>query len=164
MKAIIITVLFLFTGNAMAQCDKSIHVTEIPYAKNSSYFPSKYAKQLDKLVKESTEKPGYLLLEFQVLKQQDEDGRKYDMWLANRRIDRIKEYLHNANYSAPIISRILTASSEEVRDVSIHWCDTENNAEKLSENTLEKQIEKADDTQHNQPSDIRLDEINSGSR
>ncbi len=141
MKAIIVSALLLFTGNAIAQCEQSKHLTEIPYAKNSSYFPSKYAKQLDKLVEETTEKTGYLLLEFQVLKhQQDDDGRKYDMWLANRRIGRIKEYLNNSDYSAPIISRILTASTEEVRDVTIHWCDTDEPAEIITENSAPSDI------------------------
>ena len=123
MKAIISIICLLFAGSAIAECEQNIHLTEIPYAKNSSYFPSKYAKQLDELIESTSNKPGYLLLEFQILKlQASDDARKYNMWLANRRIDRIKEYLTNSHYSAPVISRILTASTEDLRDVSISWC------------------------------------------
>lgn len=123
MKAIISITCLLFAGSAIAECESNIHLTEIPYAKNSSYFPSKYAKQLDELIETTSNKPGYLLLEFQILKQQvNDDARKYNMWLANRRINRIKEYLTNSHYSAPVISRILTASNEDIRDVSVSWC------------------------------------------
>ncbi|MPY23620.1 OmpA family protein [Shewanella psychropiezotolerans] len=123
MKAIISIICLLFAGSAIAECKQYIHLTEIPYAKNSSYFPSKYAKQLDELIESTSSKPGYLLLEFQILKHQaSDDNRKYNMWLANRRIDRIKQYLTNSHYPAPVISRILTASNEDLRDVSITWC------------------------------------------
>lgn len=126
MKAIISLFIILFTSGALAHCDINTHITEIPYAKNSSYFPSQYTKQLDELIETSADKPGYLLLEFQIQEQlQDKNVRKYNMWLANRRIDRIKEYLTKSSYSAPIISRILTASSEELRDVNISWCHNE---------------------------------------
>ncbi|AQS40002.1 OmpA family [Shewanella psychrophila] len=134
MKAIISIICLLFAGSAIAECEQNTHLTEIPYAKNSSYFPSKYAKQLDELIKNTSDKSGYLLLEFQILKHQsNDDARKYNMWLANRRIDRIKEYLTNSHYSAPVISRILTASNEDLRDVSISWC---NGAQSSSAATL----------------------------
>ncbi|BAJ03549.1 OmpA family protein [Shewanella violacea] len=124
MKAIISIICLLFAGSAIAQCEQNIHITDIPYAKNSSYFPSQYTKQLDKLIENASDNPGYLVLEFQILKHpKSDDARKYNMWLAKRRIDRIKEYLTHAHYPAPIISRILTASNKDIRYVSISWCD-----------------------------------------
>lgn len=140
MKTIILLWSLLFTGGAIAQCGGNTHLADIPYAKNSSYFPGQYTKQLDELIENTAEKSGYLLLEFQILEQKnDNDARKYNMWLANRRIDRIKEYLTQSSYPVPIISRILTASNEELRDVNISWCDvpSQSNDEKLAATAVE---------------------------
>ncbi|MCJ8301609.1 hypothetical protein [Shewanella sp.] len=141
MKAIISITCLLFAGSAIAECEPNIHITEIPYAKNSSYFPSKYAKQLDELIESTSNKPGYLLLEFQILKlQASDDARKYNMWLANRRIDRIKEYLTNSHYPAPVISRILTASNEDLRDVSVSWCNGAQSSSAIALTAADKQL------------------------
>ncbi|MEZ9821259.1 hypothetical protein AB4238_11675 [Shewanella sp. 10N.286.45.A1] len=126
MRFITVTWLILISLTAtsvMAQCNQKVHITDIPYAKNSSYFSSKYGSELDELIAHPPNQSGYLLLEFKVNKiQPSEDVRQYNKWLANRRVDRIRTYLNESQYSAPIISRILTASTNTDRSVAIHWC------------------------------------------
>ncbi|MCL1057547.1 hypothetical protein L2729_05985 [Shewanella gelidimarina] len=118
----------LTAANVMAQCVEKIHITDIPYAKNSSYFSTEYSVQLDDIMAHYQSQSGYLLLEFKLNKvQRNEDVKHYNKWLANRRVVRIRTYLNNAAYPAPIISRILTASSEPERSVAIIWCDTQVN-------------------------------------
>ncbi|MEZ9198104.1 hypothetical protein [Shewanella sp. 10N.286.54.B9] len=113
----------LTATSVMAQCNQKVHITDIAYAKNSSYFSSKYSSELDELIAHPPKQAGYLLLEFKVSKiQPSEDVRHYNKWLANRRVDRIRTYLNESKYSAPIISRILTASTNTDRSVAIHWC------------------------------------------
>ncbi|ACJ30970.1 Conserved hypothetical protein [Shewanella piezotolerans WP3] len=113
-----------FTATSvMAQCNQKVHITDIAYAKNSSYFSSKYGSELDDLIAHPSKQAGYLLLEFKVNNiQPSEDVRHYNKWLANRRIERIRTYLNESEYSAPIISKILTASTDTDRSVAIHWC------------------------------------------
>ncbi|QQX81028.1 hypothetical protein JK628_03920 [Shewanella sp. KX20019] len=118
--------LILTTTNVMAKCANKTHITDIPYAKNSSYFSNKYSTRLDDIVTHYQSQSGYLLLEFKVNKvQRSEDVRHYNKWLASRRVERIRNYFNQASYSAPIISRILTASNETDRSVAVHWCDTQ---------------------------------------
>lgn len=122
----------LAVSTATANCSNQTHITDVAYAVNSSYFGNKYSAQLDELMSQYQAESGYLLLEFKVTKQQaSEDQRQYNKWLANRRVDRIRTYLNQASYSAPIISRILTASIEDDRTVSILWCDTQANDAEL---------------------------------
>lgn len=112
--------------NVMAKCNNKTHITDIPYAKNSSYFSNEYSTQLDDIMVHYQSQSGYLLLEFKVNKvQRSEDVRHYNKWLASRRVDRIRTYFNEAAYPAPIISRILTASNETERSVAILWCDTQ---------------------------------------
>ena len=115
-----------FTATSvMAQCNQKVHITDIAYAKNSSYFSSKYSSELDELVAHPPKQPGYLMLEFKVNKiQPSEDIRHYNKWLASRRVERVRTYLNQSDYSAPIISRVLTASNSTSRSVAIHWCET----------------------------------------
>ncbi len=122
MKAEIAVLFLMCTWNVSAQCDNNIYLTSIPYAKNSSYFPSEYSNELDSVLEQTSNNKGYLLLEFQVTEQADEKSKKYNMWLADRRINRVKEYLTTSSYSSPIVSKILTASTHDRRDVSISWC------------------------------------------
>jgi hypothetical protein len=118
----------LTAANVMAQCGEKTHITDIPYAKNSSYFSSEYSVQLDDIMAHYQSQSGYLLLEFKVNKvQRNEEVRHYSKWLASKRVDRIRTYLNNAAYPAPIISRILTASNQPERSVAIIWCDTQVN-------------------------------------
>ena len=115
--------LLLLSVNAMAQCDNASHVFDIPYAKNSSYFAGQYAIKLDSFTQAATSNQGYLLLEFKVNpKQLSTEAQQYNKWLAERRIERIKNYLNKADYSAPVITRILTASTNVDRSVSLTWC------------------------------------------
>lgn len=122
-----ITLLLLsfLAGHAIAQCDEPRHMADIPYPQNSSYFNSQYISQLQAILQAPTDSDGYLLLEFPVTKvQKDETTRQYNMWLAEKRLTRIKQFLTNADYPHPVITRILTASTEELRQVSINWCAT----------------------------------------
>jgi len=146
MKAEIAVLFLICTWNVAAQCDNNIYLTTIPYAKNSSYFPSEYSKKLDSVLEQTSDNKGYLLLEFQVTEQVDDKSKKYNMWLAGRRINRVKEYLTKLSYPSPIVSKILTASTHDKRDVSISWCNTseepsstaiaENGKNKVSESNV----------------------------
>ncbi|MGS0680252.1 hypothetical protein ACVBIL_03720 [Shewanella sp. 125m-7] len=119
----IAAVCLLFAGGAIAQCDNQTHIVDIPYAKNSSYFAGQYASQLDELSKSAQADAGYLLLEFKVSqKQASEEARRYNKWLAERRIERVRTHLNNADYPAPVITRILTASTDIDRSVVVVWC------------------------------------------
>jgi outer membrane protein OmpA-like peptidoglycan-associated protein len=123
MRVIIAALAVLITGNAVAQCDSSVHMFNIPYVKNSSYFPSAYSTRLDEISEEHKSKNGYLLLEFQVQKNQKSDElRAYNLWLAERRIHRVKSYLTESSFPAPIVTRILTAGMDKRRDISVTWC------------------------------------------
>ncbi|WP_299797431.1 hypothetical protein [uncultured Shewanella sp.] len=122
MKAGIAVLFLICAWNVSAQCDNNIYLTSIPYAKNSSYFPAKYSKELDTVLDQTSASEGYLLLEFQVTQQVDVESRKYNMWLAGRRINRVKTYLNSLSFPSPIVSKILTAGTQERRDVSISWC------------------------------------------
>lgn len=123
MRVILTIISILAAGSATAQCNPSIHMFDIPYAKNSSYFPSSYSTQLDAISSEHKDQSGYLLLEFQMLKMQVGDElRAYNLWLAQRRIDRVKTYLSDSNFAAPVVTRILTAGLTKRRDISVSWC------------------------------------------
>ncbi|WP_299801641.1 hypothetical protein [uncultured Shewanella sp.] len=122
----IVAVCLLFAGSAVAQCDNKTHIVDVPYAKNSSYFAGQYASLLDKLALDTQAGTGYLLLEFSVSQNQStEEKRKYNKWLAERRIERVKNQLNKANFSVPVITRILTASNDITRSVSVAWCPDE---------------------------------------
>ncbi|GIU07070.1 MULTISPECIES: hypothetical protein [unclassified Shewanella] len=119
-------VCLLFAGSAVAQCDNKTHIVDIPYAKNSSYFEGHYGSLLDKLAKDTQAGTGYLLLQFDVSQNQSsEEKRQYNKWLAERRIERVKNQLNKANFSVPVITRILTASNDITRSVSVTWCPDE---------------------------------------
>ncbi|WP_335902659.1 hypothetical protein [Shewanella algae] len=134
MRALILGLL-LFTGATQATCEKSVLLGNVDYAKNSSYFSTQDSLQLDKIVADNSDNSsGYLLLEFNMDKSiGDEDLQKYNMWLANRRIERVKEYLTAAHFSHPIVTRIRTATHKNNREVSLHWC---NNQQMMA--TIEK--------------------------
>ncbi|WP_394391737.1 hypothetical protein [Shewanella woodyi] len=123
MRVITTILLLLIAGSATAQCDSSIHMFNIPYEKNSSYFPSAYSSKLDAISEDRKGEDGYLLLEFQVQeKQRSDELRTYNLWLAQRRIDRVKSYLTDAHFAAPVVTRILTAGVDKRRDISVSWC------------------------------------------
>ncbi|WP_394201162.1 hypothetical protein [Shewanella waksmanii] len=130
----------LVAGSAVAQCQQPLHMADIPYPKNSSYFNSQYNAQLEAIIGAEHPSEGYLLLEFPVTKQQkDEQSRQYNMWLAGKRLTRIKQFLTNAEYPFPVITRILTASTEELRQVSISWCATETSPQ-LAQSSSQPQL------------------------
>ena len=123
----VLLALALLSPQAFSHCDSATLVGSVEYANNSSYFSSNAAKMLDKLAKHYSEtastQSGYLLLEFHVNREQESAKiRDYNLWLAQRRIERVKTYLTTANYGAPMISRILTASNEDSREVTLSWC------------------------------------------
>lgn len=138
---VILTIVSIFAvGGATAQCNPSIHMFDIPYAKNSSYFSSSYSTQLNAIGKERKEQSGYLLLEFQVQKEQVSDElRTYNLWLAQRRIDRVKTYLSDSNFVAPVVTRILTAGLTKRRDMSVSWCPLSASPEATSVRLAESQ-------------------------
>lgn len=124
---LVAAVCLLFATSAMAQCDNNTHIIDIVYPKNSSYFDSEYGSKLERLTSNTVQGSGYLLLEFKVNQTQStKEAREYNKWLAQRRIDRVKTYLNNAAYPAPVITRLLTASTEKNRSLSVIWCNDEN--------------------------------------
>lgn len=125
-QQLIVMVLFLFTVQANAHCPQNTNFGDIPFEKNSSYFANKHTKQLQQLIEKTQSDKGYLLLEFPVYKgQTDKKLRQYDMWLAHRRIERVRSYLSQSDYNQPVVTRILTASNTDSRTLSIHWCQLE---------------------------------------
>ncbi|QYK02096.1 hypothetical protein [Shewanella psychrotolerans] len=125
-RQLIVVVPFLFPLQASAYCPQNINFGDIPFEKNSSYFANKHTKQLQQLIEKTQSDNGYLLLEFPVFKgQTDKKLRQYDMWLANRRIERVRNYLSQSDYNQPVVTRILTASNTDSRTLSIHWCQPE---------------------------------------
>ena len=122
----------LFSGSVLAQCHNQNHIFDIPYAKNSSYFSGQSASKLEDFSQTAPAENGYLLLEFKVNSNKlTAEAQKYDKWLAERRIERIKSYLNKAAYPAPIITRILTASTNVNRSVSVVWCAEETEQSKV---------------------------------
>ncbi len=110
-------------GKSYAQCSQSFNPIDIPFAVNSSYFAERYAQQLLQFIQKTPNSNGYLLLEFPLNREgEDLKMQEYNLWLANRRIERVKSYLTQADVQSPIITRLLTASQEDSRTVSLHWC------------------------------------------
>ncbi|MCG9721181.1 hypothetical protein [Shewanella sp. Isolate7] len=124
MKRLLLVMLScLFTAQAGAACPQNISFGDIPFEKNSSYFDSRYAKQLQQLIEKTQTDSGYLLLEFPLFKgETDKKLREYNFWLANRRIERVKSFLTKADYNQPVVTKLLTASKEDTRTLNIHWC------------------------------------------
>ncbi|QUN05252.1 hypothetical protein KDN34_13760 [Shewanella yunxiaonensis] len=114
------------SGSVMASCNDEQKLGQVTYANNSSFFSAKDSKGLDHIKKiVSNKQDGYLLLEFNLFPSPgDKKQQQYNLWLANRRIDRVKSYLSVANLPLPIITRIRTAAPEEQRNVDILWCPT----------------------------------------
>ncbi|MCE9677751.1 hypothetical protein LZP69_00915 [Shewanella sp. AS1] len=111
------------SSNAIASCTQNISYGDIPFAINSSYFASEHTKQLQEVINTTQSNKGYLLLEFAIDNTlTDKKLREYDFWLANRRIERVKDYLSKADYQQPIVTRILTASRSDSRALRVHWC------------------------------------------
>lgn len=126
---IIVLCIFLSSQYAAAFCPKEKTIANIEFKENSSYLLEQDKQLLDSLlinqVRESILKSGYLLLEFSIDKYADEaEVAKYNLWLANRRIERVKSYL-NRNQQLPIISRVLTSGDNDIRILSIFLCSTE---------------------------------------
>ncbi|KFZ37460.1 hypothetical protein HR45_10620 [Shewanella mangrovi] len=126
MRAIALsTVLILLLSEpVMASCDGQQQLGQVDYPSNSSYFNAKASAKLDEITKETQDKgDGYLVLEFNLFKVAgDKKQQQYDMWLANRRIDRVKQYLSKLHVAKPIVTRIKTAAAAEQRQVEILWC------------------------------------------
>ncbi|MCL2907919.1 hypothetical protein [Shewanella fodinae] len=114
----------LLSGPVMAACLDAQKLGQITYANNSSYFSSAGTHVLEKIKQQASDKhQGYLLLEFNLFPGDgDKKLQQYNLWLANRRIARVKNYLSAANLPLPIITRIRTAAPEEKRDVDVLWC------------------------------------------
>lgn len=122
----VITLLSCFIPAAYAQCIDTHPIGRIDFETNSSYFNDESTQLLNSIAQtymETTDtKEGHLLLAFQMNKEQSEDLNKYNLWLAQRRVERVKQHLVNSHFSVPIISQIRTSTDDESRAVNIHWC------------------------------------------
>ncbi|MCF1428768.1 MAG: hypothetical protein LPD71_08330 [Shewanella sp.] len=118
--------LSLLTLPAAASCIGGNDLVEVEFGRNSSYFNHEGKTELDKLLADSQQlTDGYLLLEFSFNKQiSDKKLREYNMWLAQRRIERVKDYLTKKQLPHPMITRILTAGDED-RILSLTFCEHE---------------------------------------
>ncbi|MGI2258757.1 hypothetical protein [Shewanella sp. GXUN23E] len=116
--------LSLMTLPATAACIGGNDLGEVEFERNSSYFNHKGKAALDRLLDDSQRlNDGYLLLEFSFNKQiSDKKLREYNMWLAQRRVERVKNYLTQKQLPHPMITRILTAGDED-RILSLTFCE-----------------------------------------
>ncbi|WP_428610954.1 hypothetical protein [Shewanella sp.] len=125
-RQLLVILSILFAAQVHARCPQNISLGDIPFDKNSSYFDSQYAKQLQQLIEKTQADTGYLLLEFPLYKgETDKKIREYNLWLANRRIERVKNFLTKSDYHQPVVTKLLTASQEDTRTLSMHWCQQE---------------------------------------
>ncbi|WP_417762266.1 hypothetical protein [Shewanella sp.] len=111
-------------NSANATCDGQEQLGQVEYPKNSSYFSSSVSNQLNDVSQQAQQKgEGYLMLEFNLRPIiGNKSLQQYNMWLASRRVERVKEYLTKSQLTSPIITRINTASATEQRQVDIVWC------------------------------------------
>ncbi|MCG9697639.1 hypothetical protein [Shewanella sp. Isolate11] len=138
MKRLLVTISCLFVGQAYAQCSQPVTPVDIPFEVNSSYFASQYAQQLQQFIQQTESDSGYLLIEFPLFKgDKDAKMQEYDLWLANRRIERVKTYLTKSEVQSPIVTRLLTAGKEDSRTVSLHWCQQEQDYAAIADNSTQ---------------------------
>lgn len=112
---------------ANANCKGSTELGAVNFDKNSSYFDAAGTETLKQLLETQQTSAdtgnGYLLLEFAFNRNAgDDELQKYNMWLAERRIERVKSYLINAGFGAMMVSRIRTAVDTESRALALQWC------------------------------------------
>lgn len=112
---------------ANASCEGSTELGAVNFDKNSSYFDATGTATLKQLLETQQTSAdtgnGYLLLEFEFNRNAGDDAlQKYNMWLAERRIERVKSYLTNAGFGAVMVSRIRTAVDTESRALALKWC------------------------------------------
>lgn len=126
MRAILCSAILLLVASqaATAACEGQEQLGQVDYASNSSYFADSASAELNKIGKQTQEKGhGYLVLEFNLHPvANDKKLQQYNLWLANRRIERVKAFLNKNQVAAPIITRIKTAAPKEQRQVDILWC------------------------------------------
>ncbi len=145
MKKFAAVLLLLTSANVSAWCDHHNQIGEIPYKINSSYFGQKSAKQLDAIVDAAQSKStdGYLILEYQLnTKEIDnindpkakQERRKYNRWLADRRIKRVKDYLQAKQVNSPILSRLRTTANKASRSVTVHECTSDSHSSTFKAN------------------------------
>lgn len=117
--------LSVFTANAA--CEQSTALGSVGFDKNSSYFDSSGSQTLTQLLtaheNSANTDVGYLLLEFEFNRNLgDEAMQKYNMWLAQRRVERVKEFLGKGGFDGAMVSRIRTAVDTETRELTLKWC------------------------------------------
>ncbi|QSX33021.1 hypothetical protein JYB87_14950 [Shewanella avicenniae] len=126
MRAIALStvLILLFSKSVMASCSDQQQLGQVEYPSNSSYFNAQASNKLDEISKATHDKGnGYLVLEFNLFPvAADKKLQQYNMWLANRRIERVKQYLAKSKLTTPIVTRIKTAAPMEQRQVDIVWC------------------------------------------
>ncbi|MCH4293007.1 hypothetical protein MJ923_01650 [Shewanella sp. 3B26] len=132
-----ITAIFCFAAfTANAACEDSTVLGSVGFDKNSSYFNAEGSNTLKQLLEtyqnSADTREGYLLLEFEFNRNQgDEALQKYNMWLAERRIERVKEFLGKEGFGGPMVSRIRTAVDSETRELTLKWCAQESPASQM---------------------------------
>ncbi|GGI92261.1 hypothetical protein [Shewanella gelidii] len=120
----------LFSCNTFAWCEMKTELTQVSFNQNSSYFNSLSTQQLDTLLQQFIEKSAVaeqedpvFVLEYKLNQASlDQESFKYNRWLADRRISRVKDYLATQLSSTPIVSQINTASAISDRSVTIQLC------------------------------------------
>ncbi|QSX30570.1 hypothetical protein JYB88_02605 [Shewanella cyperi] len=126
---ILAVILMLMSVKSWANCDSNNDLGGISFDKNSSYFGKAASQVLDAILDPTA--PGYLRLEFAINSNEgDEQLRQYNLWLAQRRIDRVREYLGNKGFAAPVVSLIRTAATDTSRNLQLVWCEESDSAPK----------------------------------
>lgn len=118
--------LSLLAAPVAASCPGSQNLGSVAFERNSSYFNQQGKAALDKLLADSQSlTEGYLLLEFSFNRQiSDKKLREYNMWLAQRRVDRVRNYISGKSLTHPVITKIHTAG-DEGRTVTLSFCESE---------------------------------------
>ena len=116
--------LLLVSHSVLAACTGQEQLGQVDYATNSSYFAAGATAELDKISQQTQQKgQGYVVLEFNLHPViNDKKLQQYNLWLANRRLERVKQYLNKTKVAAPIVTLIKTAAPAEQRQVEILWC------------------------------------------
>lgn len=119
--------ILILAFNANAKCLDRTELGLVSFNSNSSYFDASGGNTLKQLIESSqtqaSSNKGYLLIEFEFDRELgNADLQKYNMWLAERRVERVKEFLSKGGFGSAMVSRILTAGNAENRDVRLFWC------------------------------------------
>ncbi|MGL5147664.1 MAG: hypothetical protein ACRC7Q_09245, partial [Plesiomonas shigelloides] len=113
--------------SAPTSCPDKTLLAHVNFDINSSYFDTKGAGNLNEALASSqlSTAAGHLLLELEFDKREgNADVQKYNLWLAQRRIERVKAFLSKGALSIPMASRIRTAGDKNQRTLTLSWCNS----------------------------------------